>query len=145
MLSPRMGSIAKRRLAIAGILTAAAGFLASALFDRLVPIIACRVVAGIGAGCSMAAANALVASYDESEQVYACSFILLAPIQAGMIAIMPHFIETGGHSGGYAFQAGCAVIFLAIVLLGMSCWREMGFGSGFLVCLSDAIRCNPIG
>ena len=117
VLSPRMGSIAKRRLAIAGILTAAAGFLASAQFDQLVLIVACRVVAGIGAGCSMAAAHALVASYDEPEQVYAWSFILLAPIQAGMIAIMPLFIETGGHSGGYAFQAGCAVIFLAIVLL----------------------------
>ena len=67
-LSPRMGAIVKHRLAIAGIVAAAAGYLASALFDQFLLIIACRIVAGIGAGCSMAAAHALVAFYEEPEQ-----------------------------------------------------------------------------
>ena len=115
VLSPRMGNIARRRLAMIGISIATAGFAASSLFDQIPLIIACRVVAGVGAGCSLAAANAVIASYEEPEQVYAWTFMLGAPIQAILIATMPYFVASGGHSGAYAYQAIWAVGFLGIV------------------------------
>ena len=114
VLSPRMGNIARRRLALIGMSIAAAGFGASSLFDQIPLIIACRVVAGVGAGCAMAAANAAIASLDEPEQVYAWTFMLGAPVQAALIAIMPYFVASGGHSGAYAFQAIWTLGFITI-------------------------------
>lgn len=117
VLSPRMGNIARRRLALIGMTIAAAGFGASSLFDQIPLIIACRVVAGVGAGCAMAAANAAIASLDEPEQVYAWTFILGSPVQAVVIAVMPYFVASGGHSGAYAYQASWALGFIALAWL----------------------------
>ena len=114
VLSPRMGNIARRRLALIGMSIAAAGFFASSLFDQIPLIIACRVVAGVGAGCAMAAANAAIASLDEPEQVYAWTFMLGSPVQAVLISVMPYFVASGGHSGAYAYQATWALGFIAI-------------------------------
>ena len=116
-LSQRIGVLGRRKLAIIGIVLATVSFFASMLFASVIPIVVCRVAAGIGAGCAMAAANGLAASYDEPEQVYAWSFIVLMPISAVMIAVMPHFVELWGHSGAYGYQAAFAIIYLTVVVL----------------------------
>ena len=115
VLSARIERIDKRKLAVGGIALAGLGFIASSFFDEIPMILACRVFAGMGAGCAMAAANAMVAAHDEPEQVYAWSFIVITPIQALTIAVMPYFIELGGHSGAYAYQALGAAFYLMVV------------------------------
>ena len=88
------GRLDKRKHAIGGIVVAGAGYLASSFFDHIPMIVACRIFAGFGAGCAMAAANAMVAACDEPEQVYAWSFIVItAQSQALSISVMPYSIE----------------------------------------------------
>ena len=115
VLSARIERIDKRKLAVGGIALAGLGYIASSFFDQVPMIAACRVFAGMGAGCAMAAANAMVAAHDEPEQVYAWSFIVITPIQALTIAVMPYFIELGGHAGAYAYQALNATFYLVVV------------------------------
>jgi predicted MFS family arabinose efflux permease len=118
-LAPRMGTLSRRHLCIAGALLAALGD-GSAAFAVSFPALAvCRALAGIGAGTVLSISNAAVAACRNPERVFAQSTILGTIAFTVLLAILPPAITKFGHRGAFGAMALVALV-LVPLLRGLS-------------------------
>jgi predicted MFS family arabinose efflux permease len=114
-LAPRVDRMSRRRLAILGAIAACAGHGLSALAGSFPVLVLARIVAGLGEGAAIAAANSAAASSRDPDRLFAQATVLAGLAAAASLVLLPYAIEPWGHRGG--FGAIVAISILCIPLL----------------------------
>lgn len=109
ILAPRVDRISRRDLAIRGAIAACVGHGLSALTDSFSMLALARLVAGLGEGATIAAANAAAASARDPDRLFAEAAVLGGLLAAAMLVALPYAIEPWGHPGGFGAVAGISV------------------------------------
>jgi predicted MFS family arabinose efflux permease len=116
VLAPRVGRVSRRRLAIWGALWACAGHGFSALADSFSILALARLVAGLGEGAAIAAANSAAASARDPDRLFAKASVLGGLIAAAILVVLPYAIEPWGHLGGFGAVAGISALCVPFLL-----------------------------
>ncbi len=114
VITPYVPRISHRRLAIGGTLLAVCGLAISAFSASYMPMIAGRVVTGLGSGLAISGANAAVSAREDAERIFAIIWTMGGGITASLAMYLPQVAADGNYPLGFA-----ALIVLA--LLGLPC------------------------
>lgn len=93
LLAVRVHTLSWRALALAGAALAIVGQLLSAAFASFETLAIARALAGIGSGCLLALANAIIAATAQPEKNYGRIYALMAATVAIVLALMPRLIR----------------------------------------------------
>jgi predicted MFS family arabinose efflux permease len=104
-LAPRISTFSKRKLGVAGAVLAGCMHAASMVTGHVGALFVVRAIAGIGAGCTLSAGNALIASLREPERAYARVFIFAAAAFGGILLALGYIGQAYGVKGTYGFEA----------------------------------------
>jgi len=110
LLAPRVDRMSRRHLAICGVIAACAGHGLSALAGSFPVLVLARVVAGLGEGAAIAAANSAAASARDPDRLFAQATVLGGLVFAGALVLLPYAIEPWGHSGGFGAIVGISIL-----------------------------------
>lgn len=117
VLAPRMVSLPRRNLAIVGAIIAIVGHVLSSFVSDFSLLIACRMLAGIGAGMAMSAGQAAIAGDKDPSRTTAKMMVIFAIAASIQLTAMGYAVEALEQQGAYLFQAGWIVLVLPLLLL----------------------------
>ena len=100
-LAPRMAQLSRARLALGGAVIAALAHFVSASLDNPWLIGSIRMLAGVGEGAALAAANATVAGAVDPDRFYAKITVLGAVAAAAVLASAPLIISRWSYHGAF--------------------------------------------
>ncbi len=112
VLAPRMGSISRRTLSVAGGALAVCGYGGSVITGAFTGLAICRVVAGVGAGTVLSIGNGAVSACRNPERIYAQMTIAGTLAFTALLAVLPLAITRFAYRGAYGGMA-----FVALALL----------------------------
>jgi predicted MFS family arabinose efflux permease len=104
----------RRRWVMGGLALAAIGHGFSALVTSYEGLLVARILAGVGEGALLATGNAVAASADDPERLFAKVGVVQGLLGASMIAGTPYVIGTFGPEGAFAG--------LVLLTLGLAPW-----------------------
>jgi predicted MFS family arabinose efflux permease len=116
VLAPRLGTVSRRSLSIAGAALAAIGYGASVWQGSFGGLAACRVVSGVGAGMVLAIGNGTVSACRRPERVFAHMTIAGTIAYTVILALMPLATTRYAYRGGYGAMAVVALLLLPLLL-----------------------------
>ncbi|MBW2716360.1 MAG: MFS transporter [Deltaproteobacteria bacterium] len=120
IVSARVRVLPRRKVAMLGGVIAIAGHSLSILTNSIEALIACRVLAGVGAGMALAIGNACLAASHDPSKAYGQVMMLLATVGAGVIVSLGYITEAWSYYGVFGTQA----IVVALMLIPMSLLPE---------------------
>jgi len=120
VVSAKVRVLPRRKVAMIGGLIAIIGHSLSLLTNSIEALIACRVLAGVGAGMSLAIGNACLAASHDPAKAYGQVMMLLATVGAGVIVSLGYITEAWSYYGVFGTQA----IVVALMLIPMSLLPE---------------------
>lgn len=115
--APKMGVWPRRSIALFGACITILAHAFSAKAPMLIPLVACRVVAGIGAGMMVAAGNACIANADNPDRLASLVIVWTGFIHLVTLNLMPIFIDRWSYSGAYGFEAAFIMLMLPLMFL----------------------------
>lgn len=121
ILAMRIDSLSWRRLAVAGAGLALIGQLASALLASFEALLAARTLAGVGSGCLLALANAVIAATTQPEKNYGRIYAMMAATVAVILVVLPRILDVSAPAPLFIAHA---VLFLG--LMPLACWIPSG-------------------
>jgi len=116
IVSTRVRVLPRRKVAMIGGVIAIIGHSLSLLTNSIEALIACRVLAGAGAGIALAIGNACLAASHDPSKTYGQVMMLLATVGAGVIVSLGYITEVWSYYGVFGTQA----IVVALMLIPMS-------------------------
>lgn len=96
LISPFMGSLPRKTLALVGAMLVIIGNVASATLDVWTSLAVTRVLCGIGAGLAMGAGNATAAGANNPAQLFGHKTAMLALYACVMFVVIPPLVEKFG-------------------------------------------------
>ena len=117
LLAPRVDRTSRRHLAVLGAIVACAGHALSALAGSFPMLVVARIVAGLGEGAVIAAANSAAASARNPDRLFAQATVLGGLVFAAALVALPYVIEPWGHSGGFN-----AIVVITLLCLPFLFW-----------------------
>lgn len=114
VLAPRMGTISRRALSVAGGALAVCGYGGSVITGTFTGLALCRIVAGVGAGTVLSIGNGAVSACRNPERIYAHMTIAGTLAFTALLAVLPLAITRFAYRGAYG---GMAVVALALLPL----------------------------
>jgi predicted MFS family arabinose efflux permease len=115
-ISARVRSLPRRKVALLGGAIACAGHAFSLLATDIAALIACRALAGAGAGMALAVGNACIAAAHDPAKAYGQVVMLLATVTAAIIVGLGYVTELWSYHGVFGAQA----IIVALMLVPIS-------------------------
>jgi predicted MFS family arabinose efflux permease len=115
LLAPRVDRMSRRRLAICGVTAACAGHGLSALADSFQALALARIVAGLGEGAAIAAANSAASSARVPDRLFAQANVLSGLVFAAALVALPWAIQPWGHSGGFGAIVGISILCIPLL------------------------------
>ena len=112
LLAPRVDRMSRRHLAVYGAIAACTGHGLSALVDSFPVLMLARIVAGLGEGAVIAAANSAAASARDPDRLFAQATVLGGLVFAAALVVLPYVIAPWGHSGGFGAIVVISLLFL---------------------------------
>lgn len=116
VLASRVDRLSRRHLAIAGGLAACAGHGLSALAGSFPALALARVVAGLGEGATIAAANSAAASARDPDRLFAQATVLSGLVAGATLVAIPYAIEPWGYPGGFGAIAAISILCVPFLL-----------------------------
>ena len=110
LLAPRVDRMSRRHLAVYGAIAACAGHGLSALAGSFPLLVLARIVAGLGEGAAIAAANSAAASARDPDRLFAQATVLAGLVFAIALVVLPYAIAPWGHSGGFGAIVGISIL-----------------------------------
>ncbi len=117
ILAPRVDRMSRRHLAVYGAIAACTGHGLSALVDSFPVLMLARIVAGLGEGAAIAAANSAAASARDPDRLFAQATVLGGLVFAAALVALPYAIAPWGHSGGFG-----AIVVISLLCLPFLFW-----------------------
>ena len=105
VLAPKISVFNKRKLALIGAALVISGHFLSAMVNTYTLLLPCKVCTGMGAGMAIAAGNAVVASYNEPQRLFAVILTIGQMQAACLLFLSPAIISLWAHSGIYCLLA----------------------------------------
>ena len=115
-LAPRIGRFPLRRLCLIGALLTVLGHGLTAGLTTFIPLALARIVAGIGEGCALSVANAVIGSFKDPDRGYAQVNTITLGFSMGFLAVLSHLERTYGYQGVFAALALVCVLFTPLLL-----------------------------
>jgi predicted MFS family arabinose efflux permease len=115
LLAPRVDRMSRRRLAIRCVIAACAGHALSALADSFQALALARIVAGLGEGAAIAAANSAASSARFPDRLFAQASVVSGLVFAGALVALPWAIQPWGHSGGFGAIVGISILCIPLL------------------------------
>jgi len=114
-LAPRMHALSRRRLALGSAVLLVLASTGSAFVQTLPPLVALRVLAGVGAGGLLAASQAAIAGAAEPDRLYARAFLLGGGCSGLLLPLLPLVTAPWHQRGGYLALAGVTLLLLPLL------------------------------
>ncbi len=105
LMATRVAIWSWRRMALWGASLAAVAQLSSAFTDTFLVLALCRSLAGMGAGCVLAAVNTVIAVSADPERMYGRVSAVMASAFALLLVVLPSLAQAGGHQIVYLLLA----------------------------------------
>jgi predicted MFS family arabinose efflux permease len=115
-ISAKVRVLPRRKVAMLGGIIAIVGHSLSLLTNSIEALVACRVLAGVGAGMALAIGNACLAASHDPSKAYGQVMMLLATVGAGVIVALGYITEIWSYFGVFGTQA----VVVALMLIPMS-------------------------
>jgi predicted MFS family arabinose efflux permease len=119
-VSSKLRVLPRRKIAMLGGVIAIAGHALSLLTNSIEALMACRVLAGIGAGMALAIGNACLAAAHDPSKAYGQVMMLLGVVGAGIVVGLGYITATWSYNGVFGTQA----IIVLLMLIPMSLLPE---------------------
>lgn len=114
-LAPRLGRFPMRRLCILAVVLTVIGHGITASLSTLVPLTLARVVAGIGEGCALTVANAVIASFKNPDRSYAQVNTITLVFSMCFLAFLSYLEQAYGHQAVFAALALICLLFTPLI------------------------------
>jgi predicted MFS family arabinose efflux permease len=115
-LAPRIRRFPMRQLCLFGAVLAVIGHGATAGLTAVLPLAVARIVAGVGEGCALAVANAVIASFKDPDRGYAQVNTITLVFSMSFLALLQHLGQSYGYQGVFAALALVCLLFTPFVL-----------------------------
>jgi predicted MFS family arabinose efflux permease len=116
-IAPKMGVWPRRRIALGGAGIAILAHAFSTMAPPLVPLVAARVMAGVGAGMMVAAGNACIANAENPDRLASLVIVWTGFIHLVTLNLMPIFVDQWSYVGAYGFEAAFIALMLPLMFL----------------------------
>ena len=117
LLAPRISALPLRTVCVAGAVVAIAGHGVSVYLEDFATLLLVRALTGVGEGCALAIANALIATTAHPEKEYGKMNMISVAVGASFLAVIPYFETRYAHVGVFAGLLVVNLIILPLLLL----------------------------
>lgn len=114
--STKVRVLPRRKVAMLGGVIAIVGHSLSLLTNSIEALVICRVLAGVGAGMTLAIGNACLAASHDPSKAYGQVMMLLATVTGGVVVSLGYITEIWSYYGVFGTQA----IVVALMLIPIS-------------------------